>query len=206
MSMVQIMDVYGDLISRLKDPDVSDFVIVRKDAFFIKNPVLIFNSWFKAGDFLFASDTEYNCVLERVERFSSFWLNQPELSALSMARYIVLFSSISNDVRYDNKPLNTRVVWDFPHQLREISLMMHNLREESRLAASKRAPEDVEREVDESSPSEEKEKNVPDVLEFIRRQQEDFDPLGLEDVSKDYDPVAKAAKEGLLDDFFNGEK
>lgn len=69
MSMVQIMDVYGDLISRLKDPDVSDFVIVRKDAFFIKNPVLIFNSWFKAGDFLFASDTEYNRVLERVECF-----------------------------------------------------------------------------------------------------------------------------------------
>lgn len=34
MSMPEIMNVYGDLISRLKDPDVSDFVVIRKNAFF----------------------------------------------------------------------------------------------------------------------------------------------------------------------------
>ena len=198
MAMAEIMTVYGDLISRLKDPDVSDFVVIRKDAFFIKNPVLIFNSWHKAGDFLFASDDSYERLLERVERFSAFWLNQPEMSVLSMARYIVLFSSISNDVRYDNKSLDTRVVWDFPQQLHEISLMMYNLREESRLAASKYASEDVE-------------KDACDITKLRNASMmEDPDPFGLEEyeksVSDDYDPVAKAAKEGLLDDFLKEEK
>lgn len=198
MSMVQIMDVYGDLVSHLKDPDVSDFVFIRKDAFFIKNPVLIFNSWFKAGDFLFASDTEYDRVLEQVETFSSFWLNQPEMSVLSMARYIVLLSSVSSDVRFHNKPLNTKAVWDFPYRLREISLVMRNLREESRLAALKHASEDVE-------------KDACDITKLRNASMmEDPDPFGLEEyeksVSDDYDPVAKAAKEGLLDDFLKEEK
>lgn len=184
--------------------------------FFIKNPVLIFNSWHKVGDFLFASDDSYERLLERVERFSAFWLNQPEMSVLSMARYIVLFSSISNDVRYDNKSLDTRVVWDFPQQLHEISLMMHNLWEESRLAASKYASEDEEKEaVAPYSFAREKEIKTEKVIQDISKIVFDCgeeNPNSLESeeceksVSDDYDPVAKAAKEGLLDDFLKEEK
>lgn len=143
---------------------------------------MIFNSWFKAGDFSFASDEDYEPVLEKVEFFSAFWMNQPSLSVLSMTRYFTLFAFMCDAPCCYDKSSATDAAFNFTQELRNLYMSMCNLREKSRLASKKTVSMD-------STLGEEK---LPDVTEFLK---------GSVNEEADLDPIARAVKEGLLDGF-----
>ena len=176
MLMTEIMDIYSYLVVGLQDDCFSDFLDVHNSALTLKNPTLLFNQQYKAGVFNDMSEDTYEEVIGKTEEFSALWASQPEISVFTIARHIALFMYVSRDNECKNMAFWKSVAGDFLSSLCRFCYLLK-------------------------------------MYENRSKKEEDPDPLGLEDFeepashnSNDYDPVAKAAKEGLLDNIVKETK